>query len=633
MKVVDRVLDVTSTLEGEKIGMTIDPNALAHIMSVLTDLYSDPEMAVIREYSTNAFDAHIEAGVERPIEVTTPTNLSPFFRVRDFGFGLDAEDIRTIYSQYGTSTKRESDDVVGMLGLGCKSALTYTDQFTLSGIKDGICTLVSISRDEDGSGSMTIVDTFETDDPSGVEIVVPVKGFNQLETKSKDFFRFWTEGTVLVNGLAPTRVDGMWLTGDLLLTREVGQSYVVMGNVAYPVDIRIGNAYNRPNLVAFVNIGDVNFVPSREALQMTNRTKATIQTVTDRATKELLASYLRTVESAVSKPDALRKLSEIQGLGFNGTAQYKGVDVPETFSAPVNTRFVHVESQKPRYGKGWSADRTMGSMSDAIWLTGYELDTFTPYKRQKLNQWQDEFVASGNTRPRYYLLCKEVPADAKPWIEPSKILSYAPIDAQKITRDTVARADGRPTGSYDGYVAGVYCRGIEAKNIDTTLPVFWYRKNTYSIKAPLNIIKQKFPDATIIELANNRINKFKRDFTMAGEVVETVKTMATNWKSSLTANENLFIQIHNSGSKDYLNKLDPSLIKDPVVKKAIRVSKLDKPSILKDYVLYSNWISFASWENPLQDYPLFSGSACYGEAGREHTYIYLNAVHAATQEA
>src|SRR6476469_3924392 len=144
-------MDVTSTLQGVKISMKINEDALTHIMSFLTDLYSDPEMAVIREYSTNAYDAHVEGFVDRPIEVTLPTNLSPFFRVRDYGAGLDEDDIREIYSQYGASTKRESNDVNGMLGLGCKSALTYTDQFTLTGIKNGICTEVAISRDENGS--------------------------------------------------------------------------------------------------------------------------------------------------------------------------------------------------------------------------------------------------------------------------------------------------------------------------------------------------------------------------------------------------------------------------------------------------------------------------------------------------
>ena len=39
--------------------MSIDQSALSHIMNVLTDLYADPELAVIREYSSNALDSHI----------------------------------------------------------------------------------------------------------------------------------------------------------------------------------------------------------------------------------------------------------------------------------------------------------------------------------------------------------------------------------------------------------------------------------------------------------------------------------------------------------------------------------------------------------------------------------------------
>src|SRR3954462_183715 len=142
MKAEARVLDVTSTLEGEKIAMGISKENMGMVMTILTDLYSNPVLAVIREYSTNALDAQIEAGVDRPIEVTLPGPLSPFFKVRDYGDGLNEDDIRDIYSQYGTSTKRASNDVVGMLGLGCKSALTYTDQFTVTGIKNGVMTMV-----------------------------------------------------------------------------------------------------------------------------------------------------------------------------------------------------------------------------------------------------------------------------------------------------------------------------------------------------------------------------------------------------------------------------------------------------------------------------------------------------------
>jgi hypothetical protein len=94
-------------LQGETIAVGIKDVRL--IIDRLTDMYSDREMAVLREYSCNALDAHIEAGITSPIEVSTPGPLAPFLTIRDFGVGLCLEDIREIYSQYGASTKRNTN--------------------------------------------------------------------------------------------------------------------------------------------------------------------------------------------------------------------------------------------------------------------------------------------------------------------------------------------------------------------------------------------------------------------------------------------------------------------------------------------------------------------------------------------
>lgn len=67
-------------LSGETIAMSVDTASMAHVLSVLTDLYSDPTLAVIREYSTNALDSHVEAGVKRPIDVSLPNAMTPFSR-------------------------------------------------------------------------------------------------------------------------------------------------------------------------------------------------------------------------------------------------------------------------------------------------------------------------------------------------------------------------------------------------------------------------------------------------------------------------------------------------------------------------------------------------------------------------
>ncbi|MCJ8274205.1 MAG: hypothetical protein MJK04_33015, partial [Psychrosphaera sp.] len=99
----------------------IKDSGLAHIFNVLRNqLYSDKILAVIREYSANAIDAHVEMDkASTPIKVTLPNKLNLKLKVRDFGRGLTETEIAEIYAMYGESTKRGSNAQIGQLGLGC----------------------------------------------------------------------------------------------------------------------------------------------------------------------------------------------------------------------------------------------------------------------------------------------------------------------------------------------------------------------------------------------------------------------------------------------------------------------------------------------------------------------------------
>ena len=112
----------------------IKEDGFAHIFNVLRNqLYSDKYKAVLREYSTNGVDAHVEAGIpERPIEVTLPTLLSPLLKIRDFGSALTEQEVHEIYAFYGESTKRNTNSQTGMLGIGSKSAFAYGDNFVIT---------------------------------------------------------------------------------------------------------------------------------------------------------------------------------------------------------------------------------------------------------------------------------------------------------------------------------------------------------------------------------------------------------------------------------------------------------------------------------------------------------------------
>jgi hypothetical protein len=99
--------------------------ATAKSFNILSSgLYANKIRAIIRELSCNAVDSHVAAGkADVPFDVYLPTALEPFFRIRDYGTGLDHEQVTNIYTTYFESTKTGSNDFIGALGLGSKSPL------------------------------------------------------------------------------------------------------------------------------------------------------------------------------------------------------------------------------------------------------------------------------------------------------------------------------------------------------------------------------------------------------------------------------------------------------------------------------------------------------------------------------
>ena len=113
--------EVTTTGLMTKASFGISQDHAAHIMGILrSTLYSRKVLAVLREYGCNAWDEHQQSGQpNRPIHVTLPTMMRPTLKIRDFGRGLSQHDVLYLYTQYGESTKRDTNDAAGMLGIGC----------------------------------------------------------------------------------------------------------------------------------------------------------------------------------------------------------------------------------------------------------------------------------------------------------------------------------------------------------------------------------------------------------------------------------------------------------------------------------------------------------------------------------
>ena len=136
MKLADRTVEIHSS--GIRSSNQFSIQQSAKMFRILSDsLYSDKIMAVIRELSTNAYDAHVAAGNKNPFKVILPTQANPNFVVRDYGTGLSQKDMEELYTTYGASNKNDSNDFVGCLGLGSKSPFAYTKSFSTISYHNG----------------------------------------------------------------------------------------------------------------------------------------------------------------------------------------------------------------------------------------------------------------------------------------------------------------------------------------------------------------------------------------------------------------------------------------------------------------------------------------------------------------
>ena len=165
--------DKSVDYSGDSQEFTIAANS--NIFQTLSSrLYERPIEAIVREISSNAIDANIEAGKTGGINVHLPIDDELEFYVEDFGIGMDKNRVMKVYTQYGNSSKSGTNDLIGGLGLGSKTPFSYTDQFTIESCKDGLKTQYIAFMDETGIPKISEVAS-EACNVSGTKVSFPVK--------------------------------------------------------------------------------------------------------------------------------------------------------------------------------------------------------------------------------------------------------------------------------------------------------------------------------------------------------------------------------------------------------------------------------------------------------------------------
>ena len=249
------------------------------------NLYSDPELAVVRETICNAWDSHIKAGKTNiPIKATYDgENIV----VQDFGTGIPHEDIPLIYGVFGGSTKVLDDTQTGGFGLGCKAPFAITESFTVQNIHDGvkgIYTCIRSDPDNNGLPSIRTIVKVPTDESNGITVTIPYSdnyGETRINSLIEDVIKF---GGILANDNEDIELP---IEKEFtIFERSATDPYLLVryGNVTYPIDIKKVLPKRDPNKFDFGDItvvfeakpNTLSIAPSREGLVYDEKTVDTL---------------------------------------------------------------------------------------------------------------------------------------------------------------------------------------------------------------------------------------------------------------------------------------------------------------------------------------------------------------------
>ena len=268
----------------DSIGMSLDLDSAQILMQMLSkNLYSDSIGSTIRECASNALDSHRRAGVDKPIIVSFKPNGSNNydFCVEDFGIGLDADDVKNIISKYGKSTKRNSANELGMMGLGFKAPLAYSSSFYFVCRKDGMERKYMMYEGED-TNTIDLLYEKSTKEGNGVKVIVPVQYYDRSDFRIKIKEQLAYFESVYFDVPGEIDNDFQIIRGEHFqwspLTSE-SKMHICLDNVYYPLEfekVGIDNPIYFPIALRFSLTDGLFPTPNRESIRYTKEAKEII---------------------------------------------------------------------------------------------------------------------------------------------------------------------------------------------------------------------------------------------------------------------------------------------------------------------------------------------------------------------
>lgn len=288
----------------------IDKANIDFITTLLTsNLYSKPFNSFLRETISNAYDSHVEAGTKDPIllliEEYPNVEYTYKISIRDYGVGLSPERFDAIYKNIGSSTKRESNDYIGMFGIGRFSCLSCVDTAQITSFYNNVKYSYVMYKNGGGINIDKVSETIgDYKDGLEVSIIYKIDRLSEFQQAISELSMFENLHIHFGNGDSyySRRIKDIL---DKFNERQITHynnfsicnftrsiNYYKIGNVLYPVDSSkidhdLFKAIYDPGIIIHIPMGSVNITPNRESLQYSSHTLSTLKTCLDNAKKEI----------------------------------------------------------------------------------------------------------------------------------------------------------------------------------------------------------------------------------------------------------------------------------------------------------------------------------------------------------
>lgn len=362
MLLKERTETVQTSGLGEGNNFTIAASAKAfEVLS--SNLYQNKILAVIREITCNAADAHAMVGKDlSSIEVNLPTFNLPSFSVRDYGPGLSHSDVMELYTTYFRSTKDNNASAIGGFGLGSKSPFAVADQFTVTSWH-GHLKSVYVCYKQDGLPRVNHITTKPSSEPSGLSVSVVVKAQDRSEwiRNATNFFRLWPTLPKIIGLGGGYDFKTVWQTDEVLyksddllnglpkwaIFKGSQPATVFMGLVPYSLNFdnltklppEVTTLLRGASLFLNMPVSSVQISPSRESLSYDPDTVDVLEKTATRIAKGMINEAIKDLDNQPSLYEARKFVypkdtyfntlaSAIRNLAEKGIIKWRGQQIP-----------------------------------------------------------------------------------------------------------------------------------------------------------------------------------------------------------------------------------------------------------------------------------------------------------------